>query len=217
MNLHQFLHWARTTLHWNYWDDWEVCSYGQLVIGSFITTKRPLIHHILCRGFWWNIKSPRWPSPSIVQIWHPMTSDFSQNWSHLWKGRDFRPLMRFREILQGSWWWLGELCEVLRCLLWRGLRRHCSVYNVSCIFNNCLYFSCYMAGYFLDRLFYVYIPGTLCGLQSLSVYCLILYRNLFIFSHLKSRSVFCPFLLYFLPAPTSLPLRTLLSWTCLFC
>ena len=28
---------------------------------------------------------------------------------------------------------LGELCEVPRCLLWRGLRCHCPMYNVSCI------------------------------------------------------------------------------------
>ena len=27
---------------------------------------------------------------------------------------------------------LGELCEVPRCLLWRGLRCHCPMYNVSC-------------------------------------------------------------------------------------
>ena len=28
---------------------------------------------------------------------------------------------------------LGELCEVPRCLLWRDLRHHCPMYNVSCI------------------------------------------------------------------------------------
>ena len=32
----------------NYSDDSEGCSYGQLVIGSFITTKCPLMHHISC-------------------------------------------------------------------------------------------------------------------------------------------------------------------------
>ena len=30
-------------------------SLGQLVIGSFITTTRPLMYHISCRNFWWNI------------------------------------------------------------------------------------------------------------------------------------------------------------------
>ena len=34
---------------------------------------------------------------------------------------------------------LGEPCEVPKCLLWRGLRCHCPMYNVSCIFfNKCL-------------------------------------------------------------------------------
>ena len=28
---------------------------------------------------------------------------------------------------------LGELCEVPRCLLWRGLRHHCPLYNLSCM------------------------------------------------------------------------------------
>ena len=43
----------------------------------------------------------------------------------------------------GDW----ENCEVLGCLLWRGLRHHCPMYNVSYIFfNKCLYFSYYMAG-----------------------------------------------------------------------
>ena len=34
----------------------------------------------------------------------------------------------------------------------RGLRCHCPMYNVSCIFfNKCIYFSYYMVGYLLDR------------------------------------------------------------------
>ena len=50
-------------------------------------------------------------------------------------------------------WWLGESCKIPRCLLWRGLRRHCPLYLVSsCIFfNKCLYFSYYMVGYLLNR------------------------------------------------------------------
>ena len=49
------------------------------------------------------------------------------------KGKRFQPLRRFRKIWQGSWWWLGELCEVPRCLLWRKLRRRRSTYNISSI------------------------------------------------------------------------------------
>ena len=32
-------------------DDLEGCSYGQLVIGSFIMTTCLLMYHVLCRGF----------------------------------------------------------------------------------------------------------------------------------------------------------------------
>ena len=74
--------------------------------------------------------------------------------------KDFRVSMRFRKIWQGSWWQLGELYEVPRCLLWRGLRCHCLMCNVFCIFlKKCLNFSCYMAGYFLDRPPYTIIWG----------------------------------------------------------
>ena len=60
--------------------------------------------------------------------------------------------MRFRKIWQSSWWVVGKLCEVPRWLLWRGLRHHCPMSNVSCIFcNKCLYVSYCTAGYFPDR------------------------------------------------------------------
>ena len=50
------------------------------------------------------------------------------------KGKRFQTIdERFRKIWQGSWWQLGELCEVPRCLPSRGLRCHCPVYSVSCI------------------------------------------------------------------------------------
>ena len=100
---------------------------------------KSLMHHTSCRGFWQNIKSPRWLSPTTAQIWCPATSGLSENWSHLWKGRDIRRSIRFTKIWWSSWWQLGELCEVPRCLLWRGLTYHCPMYNVSCIFfNKCL-------------------------------------------------------------------------------
>ena len=46
---------------------------------------------------------------------------------------DFSQSMRFRKIRCCSWWQPKELCEVPRCLLWRGLRHHRPMYNVSCI------------------------------------------------------------------------------------
>ena len=34
------------------------------------------MHHIMCRVFWQNIKSPTWLSPTTAQIWCPVTSGF---------------------------------------------------------------------------------------------------------------------------------------------
>ena len=46
------LHWLRDVIQQNSY------GYGQLVIGSFIRTTHLLVHHVLCRVFWQNIKSP---------------------------------------------------------------------------------------------------------------------------------------------------------------
>ena len=48
------------------WMNQKGHSYWQLMIGSFIMTMHPLTHHISCRDFWWNIKTPRWFSPTIA-------------------------------------------------------------------------------------------------------------------------------------------------------
>ena len=58
------------------------------------------------------------------------------------KGRRFQTIDEIQENMTGSWWRLGEPCEVPRCLPWRGLKCHCPMDNVSCIFfNKCLSFS----------------------------------------------------------------------------
>ena len=134
--------WSRSPLLWAA-GDWQphydnVPAHASRLVQSFLAK-----HQII------QVTQPLY-SPAVVLC----TSGFSQNSNHLWKG-DFRPLMRFRKPSQSSWWRLGELCEVPRCLPWRGLRRCCPVYNVSCILYLLhiinVYFSYYMAGYFLDR------------------------------------------------------------------
>ena len=69
--------------------------------------------------------------------------------NHLSKGGDFRPSKRLRKIRWGSWWWLGELCEVPRCLLWRGLRCPlsyvwCFLYLVSSSVNVSIFHSTWL-------------------------------------------------------------------------
>ena len=85
-----------------------------------------------CAVFWWNIKSPRWLSPPTAQIWCPATSGFSRNKSPL-KGKRFQTIDEIQENTLGQLMVMRKLCEVPRCLLWRRLRHHCPVYNISCI------------------------------------------------------------------------------------
>ena len=49
------------------------------------------------------------------------------------RGKRFQTSVRFKKVRWGSWRQLGELCEVSRYVVWRGLRYHCPMYNVSCI------------------------------------------------------------------------------------
>ena len=85
------------------------CSYGQLVIGSFIRTMCPLTHHILCRVLWQNIKSSRWLSPSIAQIWHPTISFwlFPKLKSPL-KGKRFQTVSEIQESTIGQLMVIGR-------------------------------------------------------------------------------------------------------------
>ena len=86
--------------------------------------------------------------------WSPCDFCFFPKLKSPLKRKRFQTINEIQGNTMGSWCWLGELCEVPRCLLLWELSCHCPMYNVSvsCIFfNNCLYFSYYMARYFLDR------------------------------------------------------------------
>ena len=124
-------------------------SYGQLVIGSFITTTCPLMNQVSCRVFWWNFKSPRWLSPLTAQTWYPATSGFYQTKItferedvsvYWWDSGKYDEAANgdsnkgFRRVFWTVEQMVGELCEVPRFLLWKGLRCHCTMFLVSGIF-----------------------------------------------------------------------------------
>ena len=84
---------------------------------------------------WWLVMTSNHPGDSA-----PIQPKFGALWLLAFpktkvtlKGKRFRTIDELQENMTGSWWQLGELCEVPRCLLWRGLRHHCPMYNVSCI------------------------------------------------------------------------------------
>ena len=106
----------------------------------------------LMQSFWQNIKLPKWLSspysPGLLpcKVWL-----FPKLKSHL-KGKRFQTIDEYQENMTGQLRHLGELCEVPRWLIRRGLRWHCPTYNVSCVLYlyKCLWFSYYVAGYLVD-------------------------------------------------------------------
>ena len=126
----------------------KAAAIGQLVIGSFIT----IIQHISYWGFGeiYNHPSDSVPlQPRFGTLWllgfpkTKITFEREEISHHQWDSG----------MGQGSWWWL-ELCGVPRCLFWGDwdVTVLCTTFLVFCtFFNKYLYFSEYMAGYFLDR------------------------------------------------------------------
>ena len=151
-NLQLILREAWTCLHRNYGDDSEGRSCGLLVIPAS-SSQQPAHASRLCSEFFGEASNQPGDSAPYSPDLVPCDFWLFPTLNHLWKGRDFRPLMRFRKIPLGSCWRLGELCEVPRHLLWRGrgVIVLCTMFLVSCIFfNKCLCFSYYMARYLLD-------------------------------------------------------------------
>ena len=115
------LHQLRDAIWWKRPQLWAIGDL-QLPQHNVPTHASLLMHRFLVKHHITQLKQ----APT-AQIWCPVTSGFSQNKNHLWKWRYVRPSMRFRIIPWDSWWWFGDLCEVPRCLLWRGLRCHCPI------------------------------------------------------------------------------------------
>ena len=98
----------------------------------------------LMQRFCQNIKSSRWLSPTTAQIWCPVTSGFSPNQNHLWKGRDFRlrgDSEKYDVAADGDW----ENCVRSHGAYFEGdwgTIVLCTMLLVSCVFfNKCVYFS----------------------------------------------------------------------------
>ena len=154
-NLHQVLHEAWTFLCGNCSDDSGGCSCGQLVTGSFIVTTPPPMHHVLCRAFWQNIKSPSDSAPLRLRFGALQILAFPKT-----------KITFEREEISNHWWDSGKYYQATdgdgeNCVRSQGAYFEwdwgvivlCAVLLVSCIFfNKCFYFSYYMTGYLLDRL-----------------------------------------------------------------
>ena len=116
---------------------------GQLVIGSFIMTTYPLMHHMSGRVFWWNVKLFRWLSPPTAQIWHRLlafpktkiTFEREVISDCQWDSE------KYDGAADGDW----ENCVRSQSAYFEGdwgVTVLCTMFLVSCLFfNKCLYFS----------------------------------------------------------------------------
>ena len=153
MNLHQILHEAWAFLHRNYSDDSEGRRYGQVLIGSFITTTHPLMHHISCRGFDETSNHPGDSAslqPRFGTLWHlgfsktKITFERDEISDHWWY------LEKYNGAADGDWenWvrpqgaYFGRDWGILSYV-------QCFLYLLSSSINT--YFFYYMTGYLLDR------------------------------------------------------------------
>ena len=105
-------HWAQITttnivIIMKYETLWEGHGYGQLVIGSFITT-RLLTHHVSCRGFWRNIKSPRWLSPPTSTDLVPYNLCLFPKLKSPLKGKRFQTIDEIQENIMGQLMVIGR-------------------------------------------------------------------------------------------------------------
>ena len=149
-----------------------------MVMGSFIMTTCLLMHHISCRDFWWNIKSPRWLRPLTAQIWHPEIWPFPKLKSPL-KGKRFQTIYEIQENRTGKLMILTKYfaeCFKQQKRSWKNCVRSqgayfegdwdiivlCTMSLISCVFFiKCLYLfvimSHCMAGCSLDRPCHMYV------------------------------------------------------------
>ena len=148
----------------------KAAAYGQLVIGRFIMTMHLLVHCVSCSFL---------AKHQITQLTQPPYSPDLVPWDFWLFSKLKSPLKRkifqtINEIQENT---TGQLMVIptkdcaecfeqsKRCLgsCVRSQGAYCegdwgvivqyTIFLVSCIFNKCFYFSYYMAGHFLERLY----------------------------------------------------------------
>ena len=112
------------------------------------------MHHIWCRGFWWNIKSPRltWPPhrPDLApcNFWLFLKLKSSLKGKRFHTGNDIQENMMEQLIEIGRTVWVPKVPTLKGTDVSLSYVK-CFLYLMSSSIN--VSFSCYMAGYFLDR------------------------------------------------------------------
>ena len=120
-------------LHWNCLDDSEGCSYEQLVIGSFITTMHPCMHHVSCTLSHAKHQITQVTQPHYSPDLAPCDFWFFPKLKSPLKGKRFQTIHEIQENMTGQLMATGRTMWGPREPTWRGLRHLCPVYSVSCI------------------------------------------------------------------------------------
>ena len=155
-------------VYWELQYDKKGRSYGQLMMHSFInTTTCPLMHHFLCRVF--QVTQPHY-SPDLA----PCDFCFFPKLKSPFKGTRFQTIREIQEKYDRAadgnsnkgfcrvFWtaeeMLGELCEVPRCLLWKGLRCYvqCFLCPVSSSINISIFHSTWLDSFWTDLIYGLY-------------------------------------------------------------
>ena len=130
-------------------------SYGQLEIGSFITTMLPLMYHVSSRVFLVKYQITEVTQPPLKSRFHALwllaypktkiTFKREEISDHQWDSG------KYDKAADGDW----ENCVRPQGAYFEGdwnVIVLCTMFLVSCIFfNKCLYFSYYLARNLLDR------------------------------------------------------------------
>ena len=158
MPLSQHVNHMAITFKRTEWVESCICIKFCVKLKHFSTETIRMIQKAAAMGNWWLATSSQHTHSSITscaeffakhqitQVTQPPYSPdlapcdflFFPKLKSFFKGKRFQTIEEIQKNVMGSWWQLGELFEVPRCLLWRGLRCHCSIYNVSyilCLFQ----------------------------------------------------------------------------------
>ena len=154
-NLQLILREAWTCLHRHYGDDSEGRSCGLLVIPAS-SSQQPAHASHLCSEFFGEASNQPGDSAPYSPDLVPCDFWLFPTLKSPLKGKGFQTIDEIQENTTGQLLATRRTVWGPKVPTLKGTRCHCPVYNVSCIFNKCFYFSCCMTGYLLDR-HYTYI------------------------------------------------------------
>ena len=125
------------------------------MIGSFITTTCLLMHHISCRDFWQNIKSPRWLSPKYSPDLAPCNFWVFPKLKSALIGKRFQTVNEIQENTTGQLMLIGRTVWGPKVPTLKGTEVswsyvQCFLYLTSSLINVSIFHSTWLATFWTD-------------------------------------------------------------------